>query len=147
MLTRIVLSVFALFLLPAFAFADWSDTDYYDDDTEEDVYTCQDLCEMAEECGNDCVPGDCAAYCTRFFSAQDVQDCASYSACPHLNLCLCGLAQDAGADAGVIGDDDDNDDGCGCHVSKSKSGFALTFIMLMIGILALTISMKAKSTS
>jgi len=112
--------------LPAIAFADADDDEYWNENDYVDNQ-CQDLCDLVINCGIPCLNNvNCVVYCKDSLSS-DKRDCRYFDKCDDIKECLCSS------------DGDDDDDGCGCDVSHSETGSALTFLMLAVGLLALWI--------
>ena len=139
-MVRNSLLVIALFLcFPATVLADAADDDTFH------VFTCSDVCAGVADCGAECIPDDCYAYCSEHAS-QGIVDCAQILGCESFVTCICGFAED---DDEVDQTDASNGDGAtGCAVSNDKPNLALPIIMAALGLIALAIgARKSRSRS
>jgi hypothetical protein len=134
----------ALCLLPSAANADVADDDYTYDDDDDAVYTCNDVCDRANDCDPSCVPSDCTGFCQDTLPSAR-RDCVVATDCSEFNTCLCNDSDDDDAvdEDDDVDDDDNDDDGCGCSISGGTVGTVLPMLMFGIGILALLISLRS----
>ena len=140
MLRRVWPVLFALLLAPALALGDGAppDDDRSDDDSRPSI-TCNEFCHAAETCYTDCVPYDCASYCSENPILTSIGCVVDSKTCSSFNKCLCGSIAFDDSD-----DESGSKDSSGCGVISGKTDILLPAIMLMIGLSALAYSLKSK---